>query len=72
VIDTNSWRVPPLFRLLQQNGHVPRQEMYQVFNMGIGMIAIVAPANADRVISRLKGIRIGRIERGTGRTRLLF
>ena len=72
VIDTGSWRVPPLFELLQENGPVPRQEMYQVFNMGIGMAAIVSQDDADRAKSLLNAIRIGRIERGTGETRLLF
>lgn len=38
VIDTNSWRVPAIFRLLQTKGRLPASEMYQVFNMGIGMI----------------------------------
>jgi phosphoribosylformylglycinamidine cyclo-ligase len=72
VIDTSSWRIPIIFKLLQENGKVRRTEMYQVFNMGIGMVAIVAPSLAKRAVSQLKGIRIGRIERGTGRTRLVF
>src|SRR6476660_10107700 len=42
VIDTKSWRVPSIFQILQKNGNVDAQEMYQVFNMGIGMVAIVA------------------------------
>ena len=44
--------------------------MYQVFNMGIGMAAIVAEQSADRAISILRAKRIGRIERGTGKVRL--
>jgi phosphoribosylaminoimidazole (AIR) synthetase len=46
--------------------------MYQVFNMGIGMAAIVAPQNAERVMSILKAKRIGRIETGSGKTVLSF
>jgi len=46
--------------------------MYQVFNMGIGMVAIVAERDATKVMRMLKAKRIGRIERGTGRTRLVF
>ncbi len=46
VIETKRWRVPRVFQILQQNGNVDRQEMYQVFNMGIGMVAIVAKQNA--------------------------
>jgi phosphoribosylformylglycinamidine cyclo-ligase len=72
VIETKRWRVPPIFELLRQNGKVPREEMYQVFNMGIGMVAIVSRRDADRARSLLKAIPIGRIERGTGKTRLVF
>jgi phosphoribosylformylglycinamidine cyclo-ligase len=72
MIDTKNWRVPPLFRLLEQNGGVDREEMYQVFNMGIGMVAIVSGRDAPRVKSLLKAVVIGRIERGTGKTRLVF
>jgi phosphoribosylaminoimidazole (AIR) synthetase len=46
--------------------------MYQVFNMGIGMVAIVSERDAKRATSILKAICIGRIERGRGRTRLIF
>ena len=43
VIETGSWKVPAVFQIMQERGRVPRPEMYQVFNMGIGMAAIVAP-----------------------------
>src|SRR5438270_10854787 len=72
VIDTKSWRVPSIFKILQQNGHVSSAEMYQVFNMGIGMVAIVAERDPKRARSILHARRIGRIERGKGKTRLLF
>jgi phosphoribosylformylglycinamidine cyclo-ligase len=72
LIETKSWKVPRIFEILQQNGRVPRTEMYQVFNMGIGMVAIVAERDAKRASSLLKAKRIGRIERGTGKTRLVF
>jgi phosphoribosylformylglycinamidine cyclo-ligase len=41
VIHLNSWQVPPLWELIQQKGNISTDEMYRVFNMGIGMIAIV-------------------------------
>ncbi len=44
-----SWDVPPLFQLIQQRGDVPRDEMYRVFNMGIGMIALVAREEVETV-----------------------
>jgi phosphoribosylformylglycinamidine cyclo-ligase len=72
VIETKSWRVPPIFQILQKHGSVDAEEMYQVFNMGIGMVAIVAERNARRVMSILRAKRIGRIERGTRRVRLKF
>ncbi len=42
-IKLNSWPVSPLFQLTQKRGQVPTEQMYTVFNMGIGMIVIVAP-----------------------------
>jgi phosphoribosylformylglycinamidine cyclo-ligase len=72
VIETKSWRVPAIFEFLQHHGKVDRMEMYQVFNMGIGMVAIVAEKNADKAMSILKARRIGRIERGTGQARLIL
>ena len=68
VIETKSWRVPSIFQILQKNGNVDTQEMYQVFNMGIGMVAIVAERNARSAMSILRAKRIGRIEPGSGKT----
>ncbi len=83
MIETKSWPVPRIFKLLQEKGHVPASEMYQVFNMGIGMVAIVSERHSKRAMSILsagrtdssrgeRAKRIGRIERGTGKTRLVF
>ena len=72
VIETKSWRVPSIFQILQKNGNVDVQEIYQVFNMGIGMVAIVAERNASSTMSVLRAKRIGRIEPGSGRVRLKF
>jgi phosphoribosylformylglycinamidine cyclo-ligase len=72
VIETKSWRVPAIFQFLQDKGDVDRREMYQVFNMGIGMAAIVAPKNEEKVARVLKAKRIGRVTEGSGKTRLAF
>ncbi|HWY51614.1 MAG TPA: phosphoribosylformylglycinamidine cyclo-ligase [Chthoniobacterales bacterium] len=72
IIETKSWQVPRIFKVLQQNGRVSSSEMYQVFNMGIGMVAIVSERAAKRAMSILRAKRIGRIERGHGKTRLVF
>jgi phosphoribosylformylglycinamidine cyclo-ligase len=71
VIETKQWRVPKIFQILQEQGDVDRGEMFQIFNMGIGMIAIVATRDAKSVARQLKAKVIGRIERGRGRTLLL-
>ncbi len=68
VIDLASWKVPAIFRLLQDRGGVPRDEMYQVFNMGIGLVAIVSPNDAIPVAKQLRAKAIGRIEPGSGST----
>ena len=72
VIDTRCWRVPEIFKFIAEEGKVDREEMYQVFNMGIGMVAIVAEHDAKRAISVLHAKRIGRIERGARKARLIF
>jgi phosphoribosylformylglycinamidine cyclo-ligase len=69
-IDVSLWEFPPLFELLQEGGSIVAEEMARTFNCGIGMVAIVAAADADTVIERLaaSGERarvIGRIESGT-------
>jgi phosphoribosylformylglycinamidine cyclo-ligase len=72
VIDTKSWTIPPIFQILAKNGRVDREEMYQVFNMGIGMAVIVAADDAKELARTLKARPIGRVESGTGITRLSF
>lgn len=71
VIDTRKWRVPRIFELLQKHGRVAREEMFQVFNMGIGMVAIVASRDAKAVTRQLRARAIGRVEAGSGKTQLL-
>jgi phosphoribosylformylglycinamidine cyclo-ligase len=72
VIETKSWRVPRIFHVLEENGNIDRQEMYQVFNMGIGLVAVVSDHDARRAMLMLKAKRIGQIARGDGRVRLKF
>jgi len=51
VVDTSAWPVPPLYTWLQREGAVDRQEMYRVFNMGIGLVAVIAPEDWQKVQS---------------------
>jgi phosphoribosylformylglycinamidine cyclo-ligase len=71
VIDTHTWHVPPIFQFLREKGNIERAEMYQVFNMGIGMVAVVGKRNLEKAKAMLRANVIGRIETGTGKTRLL-
>jgi phosphoribosylformylglycinamidine cyclo-ligase len=66
-IEASSWPMPALFRWLKEAGNVADQEMYRVFNCGIGMVVVVAPEDAEAVSARLEQageqvFRIGRIE----------
>ncbi len=72
VIETKRWRVPRIFQLLKENGKIDPQEMYQVFNMGIGMVVLVPEPDAKSVMSKLRAKRIGQIIRGDGKVRLKF
>jgi len=51
-INRKSWTVPPIFQVLGRLGEVEREEMYRVFNMGIGLIVIVPAHAADTVVAR--------------------
>jgi phosphoribosylformylglycinamidine cyclo-ligase len=53
-IERASWHVPSLFRTLQEAGAVQDAEMFRAFNMGIGMIVVVAPEDAGTVLDRLR------------------
>jgi phosphoribosylformylglycinamidine cyclo-ligase len=68
VIDTRAWEVPGIFRLIAERGRVSAEEMYEVFNMGIGLVLMVAAEEADGVIAAVPGaVRIGEVRAWTGR-----
>lgn len=77
VIDTQLWTPPALFKYIQKTAKVDAEEMYRVFNMGIGMVIAVHP---DDVITAMKllgksGERprvIGRIARGSGKVQMIY
>jgi phosphoribosylamine--glycine ligase/phosphoribosylformylglycinamidine cyclo-ligase len=72
VIDMDSWEVPRLFKLIAEKGDIPEKEMFKVFNMGIGMVAIVAKENADELLGALKihADLIGTLQIGSQKVRL--
>ena len=72
-VDTGAWEVPPIFRLLQEWGNVEPLEMYRTFNMGLGLVMMVAAADApalaaDFAAAGEKVLEIGRLESGPRRT----
>jgi phosphoribosylformylglycinamidine cyclo-ligase len=69
-IDTASWKLPAIFEIMGKAGKVDREEMFQVFNMGIGMVLIVAEKDAAAVIKRTRGRAVGRIVAGSGVVKL--
>jgi phosphoribosylaminoimidazole synthetase len=54
-IDRAGWPVPPLFQLIQAQGGVSQMEMLRVFNMGVGMVAIIPKAQAGAALAALAG-----------------
>ncbi len=54
VIDLDSWEVPPLFQYIVDGGQIDRDESYQVFNMGVGLVLLVEPGDVEQVLTRLK------------------
>lgn len=76
VIRKGSWEVLPVFQVLAAKGAVPEAELYQVFNMGIGMTLIVAPGQADAALRFIRARRqaawiIGQVARGQGKAKIV-
>lgn len=76
VIDTSSWKTPAIFSFMQETGKVSRDEMYRVFNMGIGYMLIVSKKDVDTTLKILRKEKqpaevIGQINPGKGTTILV-
>lgn len=72
-IKDGSWEILPVFELLRKYGDIPRREMFNIFNMGIGMVIAMSANDADKAIESLKasGINasvIGKVVAGSGVT----
>ena len=71
MIRVGSWEVPSIFQLLQEHGEVSTEEMFRVFNMGIGMVLVIDPGEAAGILESLRrsGQRahpIGTVQKGVG------
>ena len=71
VIDPRSWKVPAIFGIIGRGGNVDPLEMYQVFNMGIGMVLVVPGKDGQRIARSLGGKIIGGISKGSGVVRFV-
>ncbi len=65
-IRRGTWPVPPIFPVLRSLGRVAEDELYRVFNMGIGLVLVVSPEHAELLIAQAaqlgdRGYRIGDI-----------
>ncbi len=66
-INKNAWTIPPIFKLIQEQGKIKEEEMYRVFNVGIGMIIICSPQRAMKLKMALpECIIIGKVVKSTG------
>ena len=75
IIHKGSWKMLPIFKIIEQRSGVPDAELYQVFNMGIGMVAIVSNERAHDVLSFInankhRGWIIGEVVSGRGVSRV--
>ncbi|HJN70979.1 MAG TPA: phosphoribosylformylglycinamidine cyclo-ligase [Phycisphaerales bacterium] len=74
-VHLEEWEIPAIFDFLQKHGNIDTEEMYRVFNMGIGYVLAVRPACADSIIAHLKqsgedAIVIGKVTKGSGKVHL--
>lgn len=70
---SRSWTVPPIFKLIQERGNVARDEMYRVFNMGIGMVIICSPDNVVKITQALPEAKIiGEVAKQVGKKRVVI
>ena len=57
-LDSSAWRVPPIFTLLQERALIASEEMYRVFNMGIGMALVCDAGQVDAVLEAVSGSEV--------------
>jgi phosphoribosylformylglycinamidine cyclo-ligase len=72
-LDSKSWVVPPIFQLIQRHGEVDRDEMYRVFNMGIGMVLFCSHDSVEQITKQLPEAKvIGEVIKQTSKERVLI
>jgi phosphoribosylformylglycinamidine cyclo-ligase len=75
-IESGSWEIPPIFRILQELGNVERDEMFRTFNMGVGFVLVAAPYYEQNILRILQdqGMEpalIGRVKKGSREVKII-
>jgi len=71
--ERGSWRVPPLFSLIQERGGISDEEMYHTFNMGLGIVLMVAAEEAESIGAQLREAKpVGRIVKQRDERRVII
>ena len=75
IIRKGSWDMLPIFQIIQAKGGVPEPELYQVFNMGVGMVVLASSDKAEAVLKMIRSQRhqawlIGEVVKGVGKVRI--
>jgi len=72
-LHNDSWDILPIFKLIQENGNIKEVEMYQVFNMGIGMTLVCSPQQVARIVSILPQAKtVGKIIKRESEERVII
>ena len=69
-LEAEAWDVPPIFHVVQREGNIDDQEMFRVFNMGLGMVVACAPDDVPAVAAAAEGRVVGEVVRQRGETRV--
>jgi len=70
---SDSWDILPIFKLIQENGNIEEAEMYQVFNMGIGMTLVCSPQQVAKIVSILPQAKtVGKITKRESEERVII
>jgi len=70
---SRAWTMPPIFQLIQQRGNVDRDEMYRVFNMGIGMVIVCSTKDVEQFTEALPEAKvIGEVVKQEGKARVVI
>ena len=77
VIKKGSWVVPKIFSEMQNKANIQESEMYRTFNMGIGMVLVVSPAQVKKIQAHLRGLKlkswiIGEVCKSSGGSKIKF